>query len=172
GGKREERAAVEPHDESPVQPAWDKRSASLRVCPAPPRPRTVVACRRPRPWLESHLMHVLRRPFYGWWIIIVGALVAYSSGPGQSYTFSVFIDSIIEDTSLSRTAISALYAVGTGVSAVMVMTVSRLADRYGARQTLIAAAIGLGIACFAMSWARGALLIFLAFSALRALGQG
>lgn len=112
------------------------------------------------------------RPFYGWAIIAVGALVAYSSGPGQSFTFSVFIDSMIEDTSLTRTAISGLYAIGTGVSALMVFTVSRLADRYGARTTLIAAAIGLGIACFAMSWARGALMIFFAFSALRALGQG
>ncbi|MEZ4503490.1 MAG: MFS transporter [Dehalococcoidia bacterium] len=113
-----------------------------------------------------------RRPFYGWWIVLVGALVAFSSGPGQSFTFSVFIDSIIEDTSLNRTVISALYAVGTGLSALMVFTVSRLADRHGARSTLIAAAIGLGVACFAMSWAHGALLVFLAFSALRALGQG
>lgn len=112
------------------------------------------------------------RPFYGWAIIAVGAVVAYSSGPGQSFTFSVFIDSIIEDTSLTRTAISGLYAIGTGVSAVMVFTVSRLADRYGARSTLIGAAIGLGLACFAMSWARGALLVFFAFAALRALGQG
>jgi len=117
-------------------------------------------------------MRVLQRPFYGWWIILVGAMVAYSSGPGQSFTFSVFIDSIIEDTALSRTAISTLYAVGTGLSALMVVMVSRLADRYGARTTLIGAAIGLGLACFAMSAARGPLLVFSAFAALRALGQG
>jgi MFS family permease len=112
------------------------------------------------------------RPFYGWWVVGVGALVAFSSGPGQSFIFGVFLDSLIEDTGLSRTTISALYAVGTGVSAFMVFTVSRLADRYGARTTLIGAAVGLGIACFAMSWARGPLMVFLAFSALRALGQG
>jgi MFS family permease len=117
-------------------------------------------------------MQALRRPFYGWWIILVSALVAFSSGPGQSFTFSVFLDSIIEDTALSRTAISTLYAVGTGVSAAMVFTVSRLADRYGARTTLIGAAVGLGLACFAMSWAQGAILVFIAFAALRALGQG
>jgi MFS family permease len=112
------------------------------------------------------------RPFYGWAIIAVGAIVAFCSGPGQSFIFSVFLDSIIEDTSLSRTAVSTLYAVGTGVSAIMVFTVSRLADRYGARTTLIGAATGLGLACMAMSQARGALMVFLAFSALRALGQG
>ncbi|MEX1021630.1 MAG: MFS transporter, partial [Dehalococcoidia bacterium] len=112
------------------------------------------------------------RFFYGWTIILVGGLVAFSSGPGQSFVFSVFIDSIIEDTALTRTGISTLYAVGTGISAAMVFTVSRLADRYGARSTLIAAATGLGIACLAMSQAREALLVFLAFAALRALGQG
>ena len=104
--------------------------------------------------------------------MLVGSLVAFSSGPGQSYVFSVFIDSIIADTALSRTAISMLYAVGTGLSAFMVFTVSRLAGRYGARSTLIGAAGGLGLACLAMSQAREALLVFLAFAALRALGQG
>ena len=113
-----------------------------------------------------------RKPFYGWAIVGLGGIVAFSSGPGQSFVFSVFIDSLIEDTGLSRTAISLLYAIGTGVSAVMVFTVSRLADRFGARTTLIAAATGLGLACFAMAQATGALLVFVAFSALRALGQG
>ncbi|MDA0270194.1 MAG: MFS transporter [Chloroflexi bacterium] len=112
------------------------------------------------------------RPFYGWWVVGVGALVAFSSGPGQSFIFGVFLDSLIEDTGLSRTAISGLYAIGTGVSAFMVFTVSRLADRWGARITLIGAATALGFACFAMSWAQGAFMVFLAFSALRALGQG
>lgn len=112
------------------------------------------------------------KPFYGWAIVGVGALVAFSSSPGQSFIFSVFIDDLIEDTGLSRTAISSLYAIGTGLSAFMVFTVSRLADRYGARTTLLAAATGLGLACLAMSQARGALAVFIAFSALRALGQG
>jgi MFS family permease len=103
---------------------------------------------------------------------VLGGLVAFSSAPGQSFVFSVFIDDLIEDTGLNRTAISLLYAVGTGISAFMVFTVSRLADRFGARTTLISAALGLGLACFAMSQAREALVIFVAFAALRALGQG
>ncbi len=112
------------------------------------------------------------RFFYGWAIVLVGAITAFSSGPGQSFVFSVFIDEIIADTGISRTGISTLYAVGTGVSAAMVFTVSRLADRYGARTTLIGAATGLGLACLAMSQAREAVLVFFALAALRALGQG
>ncbi len=112
------------------------------------------------------------RVFYGWWIVAAGAVIAFSSGPGQTYGFSAFIDSIIEDTGLERTSLSALYAIGTGVSAVMVMVVSRLADRYGVRRTLPVIAVGVGLACISMSLARGAFVVFLAFSSLRALAQG
>ena len=115
----------------------------------------------------------IRLPFfYGWVIVAVGFLVAFSSGPGQSYVFSVFLDSIIEDTGLSRTTISLLYAVGTGVSALMVAFVSRMADHVGPRLVAIAVAVALGVACFGMAFARGFAAFFLAFAALRALGQG
>ncbi|MDA0270434.1 MAG: MFS transporter [Chloroflexi bacterium] len=112
------------------------------------------------------------RIFYGWWIVVCGAVIAFSSGPGQTFGFSAFIDSIIEDTGLERTAISGLYAVGTGVSAVMVLLVSRLADRVGVRKTLPMVAIGVGLACISLSMAQGAFVVFIAFSALRALAQG
>ncbi|MCY4640409.1 MAG: MFS transporter [Chloroflexi bacterium] len=115
----------------------------------------------------------IRLPFfYGWVVVGVGFLIAFSSGPGQSYVFSVFLDSIIEDTGLSRTTISVLYAVGTGVSAVMVAFVSRLADRVGPRLVAVAVASALGVACIGMAFARGFAAFFLAFAALRALGQG
>ena len=105
-------------------------------------------------------------------IVAVGFLIAFSSGPGQSFVFSVFLDSIIEDTGLSRTAISALYAVGTGLSAVMVAFVSRMADRVGPRLVVMFVAAALGAACFGMAFAHGFVAFFLAFAALRALGQG
>lgn len=112
-----------------------------------------------------------QRPFYGWVIVAVGLLVAFSSGPGQSYVFSVFLDSIIEDTGLSRTTISALFSAGTGASAVLVLATSRLADRYSPRRTLILAALVFGAACFWLAFAAGAVSVVLAFATLRALGQ-
>ena len=99
-------------------------------------------------------------------------MVAFSSGPGQSYVFSVFIDSIIEDTGLSRTGISVLYMASTIVSAILVTFVSQLADRYGPRIVLVGAGFGLGAACFGMATATHLLLFFIAFAGLRALGQG
>jgi MFS family permease len=104
--------------------------------------------------------------------VLVGALVSFSSGPGQSFVFSIFLDSIIEDTGLSRTNVSLLYAVGTGVSALMVMTVSRIADRTGPRLTLIGVTVVFGAVCFGMAFAVGTISFFIAFAALRAFGQG
>ncbi len=112
------------------------------------------------------------RIFYGWFIVAAAGLVVFSTGPGQSYVFSVFIDSIIEDTGLSRTGISVLYLASTIVSAILVTIVSRLADRYGPRIMLVAAGLGLGAACFGMASATHIILFFVAFAALRALGQG
>lgn len=111
-------------------------------------------------------------PFYGWVIVAVGMTVIFSSGPGQSYLFSVFLDPIIEDTGLSRTTISGLYALGTFLSAGMVFVISGLADRKGPRWTLTLIAFLFGIACFTMSVASGAVLIAIALASLRGLGQG
>ena len=105
-------------------------------------------------------------------IVIVGAFVAFSSGPGQSFVFSVFIDSMIEDTGFSRSTISALYTVSTGVSALMVMMVSRMADRWGARSNLIFVGLAFGEACFGMAFSTGFAAFYLSFAGLRALGQG
>ncbi len=99
-------------------------------------------------------------------------MVTFCSGPGQSYVFSVFVDPILGDTGVSRTQLSALYAVGTGVSAVMVTVVGRLVDRLGARVMLGGIAVALGLACLLMASATGPLTLLLGFAALRALGQG
>ena len=99
-------------------------------------------------------------------------MVVFSSGPSQSYVFSIFIDSIIEDTGLSRPGISVLYMASTGMSAVLVAIVSRLADRYGPKTMLVAVGLGFGAACFGMATATNILLFYIAFASLRALGQG
>ncbi len=102
----------------------------------------------------------------------MGALAVFCSGPGQSYAFSVFVDPILSDIDISRTQLSALYGVGTGVSALMVAIVGRLVDRFGARVMLTVIALALGVACFGMSLAAGSVGLLLGFAALRALGQG
>lgn len=103
---------------------------------------------------------------------MAAAVIAFSSGPGQSYVFSVFLDSILDETGLSRTAVSALYAVGSGMSAVMVTVVSRKADRYGPRRVLAVVAVLLSASCMLMAISFSFVTFVIAFAALRAFGQG
>ncbi|MDP6548742.1 MAG: MFS transporter [Dehalococcoidia bacterium] len=112
------------------------------------------------------------RIFYGWVIVGAAALAAFGSGPGQSYVFSVFLDSIISDTGLSRSGISALYLVSTAVSALMVSVVSRMADRFGPRTMLVVVGLAFPAACFGMATLTNLTLFYVAFVSLRALGQG
>jgi sugar phosphate permease len=113
-----------------------------------------------------------RAPFYGWAVVAVAMLATFCSGPGQSFVFSVFVDPIIADIGLSRMQVSGLYALGTAVSAAMVVLVGRMVNRFGARLMLALVALALGVACFGMSFAAEPIAIFLGFAALRALGQG
>lgn len=111
-------------------------------------------------------------PFYGWAIAATALVAVFSSAPGQSYGFSVFIDAILADTGLSRTQLSALYALGTGVSALTTLLVGRFVDRWGTRIMLALVGLAFGIACFVMASATGSVSVLLGFATLRALGQG
>jgi MFS family permease len=121
-------------------------------------------------WLE--LVRTAPRPFYGWWIVFAAMLVTFASGPGQSFMFTVFIDPIIEDTGFSRTELSSIYAAGTVVSALAVMIVSRMSDRFGPRLMLIIMAIIFGMACIALSTSTGIIAMAVSLALLRGLGQG
>src|SRR5665809_3001 len=98
------------------------------------------------------------------------AMVA--SGPGQSFLIAVFVDEMLVGTGLSRTTFSVLYAAGTVVSALTMLQVGRLADRFGARFVWVAASLGLAGACALASAAHGIVLAFLALAFLRTFGQG
>lgn len=101
------------------------------------------------------------------------AMVAvFTSGPGQTFVFSVFVDPILRDTGMSRTELSFLYSVGTVFSAGMSLAMSHLVGKFGPRLMMGLIALFFGLACFGLSWASGAAAFLVFFAALRALGQG
>ena len=69
--------------------------------------------------------------FYGWVILGVTGLGMFTSGPGQTYTVSVFVNPIIEDLGWSRTSVSGLYTTGSLTAAAAMFLVGRLLDQYG-----------------------------------------
>ena len=88
------------------------------------------------------------RFYYGWVIVGISALALFSSGPGQSFTFSVFLDPISADLNISHTGIATAYAMATLLAAALLPRMGKLLDRFGPRQTLIVVGCLLGIACF------------------------
>lgn len=113
-----------------------------------------------------------KRPFYGWLIVMSATVVTFTTGPGQPYVFSVFVDPILNDTGLSRTELSFLYSIGTGFSALMAWLISRLVTRFGPRVMLGLIALAFGSACFGIAWAATTFGFLIGFAVLRALGQG
>jgi len=112
------------------------------------------------------------RFYYGWVIVVVSAVTMFSSGPGQSFTFSVFLDSISTDLNVSHTAIATAYAVATLVAAFLLPRMGKQLDRYGPRKTLIVIGCLLGIGCLFFGAAANILWLAVGFAVLRFMGQG
>ncbi|WP_238998582.1 MFS transporter [Nocardioides limicola] len=105
-------------------------------------------------------------------VLPLAAVAFAASSPGQSFLIAIFVDDMLADTGLSRTAFSGLYAAGTVVSAICMLALGRVIDRRGLRVAWVAVTMGLAVACGLASVATGALLVFVALALLRTSGQG
>jgi MFS family permease len=100
------------------------------------------------------------------------ALTQFFSGPGQTYSISVFLDSYIQDFNLSRSYVSSLYSIGTLFAGLSLGVMGGLFDRYGHRIMTTAVAICFGVACLGMSLISNGSLLLVGFFLIRLLGQG
>jgi MFS family permease len=112
------------------------------------------------------------RFFYGWVIVIVSGLTLFFSGPGQTYSISIFIDSYINEFGWSRSIVSGLYSIGTLCAGLLMGFVGRLLDKYGHRKMTPIISILLGVACIWMSIIISTPMLLVGFFMLRLFGQG
>ncbi|MCH8087840.1 MAG: MFS transporter [Chloroflexi bacterium] len=110
--------------------------------------------------------------YYGWVVLAVAGLGLYISGPGQTYSVSLFVDPIIEDTGWSRTLVSGLYSAGSFTAAAGMLLVGRMLDRFGARVMFTVIGVLFGFAALLMSLVNSPFLLYLGFASIRMLGQG
>ena len=110
--------------------------------------------------------------YYGWVILVVGAIGGILTSPGQTYVIAVFIDSFIEDLGVSRSLVSTLYTVGTLLASLALPFVGRQIDKRGPRIVIGAVSFLLGLACIYMGFIRNTLMLGIGFLALRMFGQG
>ncbi len=83
--------------------------------------------------------------FYGWPIVVAGALGVLMSIPGQTNGVSVFTDPLISAMQMSRTQLSLAYMLGTLGSACILLWAGRLYDRFGSRTVAVVASICLAL---------------------------
>ncbi len=105
-------------------------------------------------------------------ILPASALILFISGPGQTFSISVFVDPLIEEFGWSRTSISAIYTGGSLTASVAMFGIGPLIDKYGARVMLLAVGLLMGCAAVWMSFISSKADLYLGFAGLRILGQG
>ena len=110
--------------------------------------------------------------YYGWIIVIVAGLASYFSGPGQTYTVSVYIDSYINEFGWSRTTVSSMYSMGTFAAGMLMGIIGKLLDKYGHRKIATIIAVGAGAAFFFMSTVSSVPMLLIGFFLIRLLSQG
>ena len=121
---------------------------------------------------EQAAQGVSRHFYYGWVIVAIAGFGMFSSGPGQSYTFSVFIQPISDELEISKTSIASAYAIATLAAAFLLPRAGKLLDKFGPRYTLMVVSFLLGLACLFFGAAANFLWLAIGFAALRFMGQG
>lgn len=110
--------------------------------------------------------------FYGWIILVIASLGVFFSGPGQTYSISVFIDSYIQEFGWSRSFISSLYSLATLTSGLLLLFVQRQIDRRGHRFMMLTITILFSLTCLYMSHIFHYSMLLVGFFLVRFLGQG
>ena len=110
--------------------------------------------------------------YYGWVVMAVGTLGMIMTGPGQTYTVSIFIEHFIEDLGLSRSLVSTLFSAGTLVGGFTLPLWGRQIDRQGPRRMVTLISVIFGLACIYMGFVQNAVMLGFGFILLRMLGRG
>ncbi|WP_171038150.1 MFS transporter [Aquibacillus sediminis] len=110
--------------------------------------------------------------FYGWIIVFIAGFSVFFSGPGQTYSISIFIDHYIADFDYSRSFVSGIYSTATLCAGFTLFLVGRLVDRYGQRVMMTIIGTLLAVAAFWNAFITGAVMMFIGIFMLRLFGQG
>jgi len=118
------------------------------------------------------IARIAEQRFSGPRMVLIATLAMGLTAPGQTASVSVFIDPIIADLGLGRTAVSTAYMIGTLAGALALPRVGRAVDRHGVRRVMAVVVIAFGAACAGLSLAQDLLGLTLGFIGVRMLGQG
>ncbi|WP_191271616.1 MFS transporter [Nocardiopsis terrae] len=99
-------------------------------------------------------------------------MVLALSGPGQTAGIAVFVDHVIADLGVGRSAVSLAYMAGTLSGALALPWIGRAVDRFGVQRVLALVALGFGSFLMLLACAQELVGLTAGFVGVRALGQG
>jgi MFS family permease len=127
-------------------------------------PVTTAAARRPTATSPDG--------FYGWRIVGYACVAFAATAPGQTVGVSLFVDPLIRDLGISRSAVSTAYLIGTLTGALALPWIGRALDRFGVRRTMAAIGAAFGAVLIALSTVSGIVGLTAGFAGIRMAGQG
>jgi len=107
-----------------------------------------------------------------WRFLLFGTLLAFWSGPGQTFVISVVGGQIRKDFVLSHGEFGAIYTLATLICAALLWKAGPLVDSLPLRQFVFKIAIAMILAMVAFGFVQGPVTLFLGIIAVRFLGQG
>ncbi|OLS37050.1 MFS transporter [Alkalihalophilus pseudofirmus] len=118
------------------------------------------------------IIRFIQQLYYGWIVVFISAFAVFLSGPGQTYSNSVYIDEYIHYFGWSRSEISGIYSVATLFAGMLMIIIGRFVDRLGQKQMMMIVGTVLGLACFFNSFVSNIWMMAVGFFLIRLFGQG
>ncbi|WP_277207197.1 MFS transporter [Isoptericola croceus] len=94
------------------------------------------------------------------------------TGPGQTVGISLFIDPLIDELGVSRSAVSTAYLIGTLAGALALPWIGRALDRFGVRRTMAVIGLVFGAVLVGLSAVSSLVGLTAGFVGVRMAGQG
>jgi sugar phosphate permease len=114
----------------------------------------------------------VRRPYYGWWIVLLAAAAMVGTLPGRSQGLGLVTEPLLVDLQLDRVQYATINFWATIAGAFGAAGVGRLVDRFGTRAVLTAVSLLLAFVVALMSRSTTIAVLALTLAATRAIGQG
>lgn len=110
--------------------------------------------------------------FYGWHIVAASSVALVLTAPGQTAGVAAFVDPVIAELGISRTALSTAYLIGTLNGAFTMPLVGRALDTYGVRRTMAVIGAVFGAFLLGLSAVSSVVGLTAGFVGIRMAGQG
>jgi len=116
------------------------------------------------------------RIFYGWWVVLAGAVGLFWGIPITVYSFGVFFKPLMQEFHATRAAISLAYTLRAIGDAICAPFVGWLIARFGTRRVILPAAVMFGLILLSIRFLSGGIgqfyVFYVAFALAASIGFG